>query len=766
MDSHIQTLVEMGFSRDQAEDALKSSGNDLTKAIAYLFGEVDDKGAGTQASPYVVESAPIDSYDSISISNPQDLPDFLGQYASSEAIEAPSLPDRYSSRENDVYENYPFIEEDVEMNDASENDIGAQIDSTDNVAVAEMENIDYGPNVRTSGHLFPVVVGGSRKYRFWVSLVAILAQFTPFAERLLSDDASSPFVAELQRIVYFIRNFRRSSRWYISADSLVTQLLASGGGDEYTDEEAILNAYEHMMLQQSLLREVLESLVESVEEDITKELTVLEIDSDTRRNNLYHTLNELFWQKGFVKFGQIKYTRVAPLVTYQLIGESTSYSMPFELQETVYPEIYSARAENAVGREVVQMHEAERSLQTVTRNLLDLNFFEGKRILSLLRQAEGALGGSGAENGKGEEEGSGERVEDKRTEEHKSTDNKGIDEEKKIDEETRIEDEKSNDQPNNKRNEQNSPQMARDDLARLAHQIENVRANKVNHQNILRKQALGDQLGHYDMIAHECNLQPYDLLGVICGDTRYYIRLDIDTYVQMDERTLVDFEDVQLDVAQITRRGSHLVTLVYGQRDGCATLAEEDSIDIEDSESEKVNGNESEKENGKESEKKNGNEVGNDYENEKGKETENDKVNENHKNNSRYDNDHDPRSEIDIDMSPLNSSAAPTHHAKLGPQPSPQHLHLSSPSLLPARNSLDAPPAMLNPSLSIPASSASTNAAHFAPESVSTVSVILAPTSDTQALQATEPSTHTQAIAQLVIDQFHADEQSVPIHLD
>lgn len=749
MDSHIQTLVEMGFSRDQAEDALKSSGNDLTKAIAYLFGEVDDKGAGTQASPYEVESAPIDSYDSISISNPQDLPEFLGHYASSDAIEPPSLPDRYSSRENDSYDNYAFNEDDVEMNDASENDIGANIDASENVAVAEIEHIDYGPNIRTDGHLFPVVVGGSRKYRFWVSLVAILAQFTPFADQLLSHDAASPFVAELQRIVYFIRNFRRSSRWYISADSLVSQLVASGGGDEYTDEEAILNAYEHMMQQQSLLREVLESLVESVEEDITKELTVLEIDSDTRRNNLYHTLNELFWQKGFVKFGQIKYTRVAPLVTYQLIGESTNYSMPFELQETVYPEIYSARAEEAVEREVAQMHEAERSLQTVTRNLLDLNFFEGKRILSLLRQAGGALRRSETE---GEERGrrDGDRFDEE----------EGLDEEKsngQINDKRRNDDhindnKRNDDQINEKRNEKNTAQdtntKARDDLARLAHQIENVRAAQVDHQNNLRKQALGDQLGHYDNIAHECNLQPYDLLGVICGDTRYYIRQDIDTYVKMDERTLVDFEDVQVDVAQITRRGCHLVTLVYGQRDGCATLAEEDLIDIGDSESEDEKGNDYEKGNDNENEIGNENDVGN---------------NGNHL--------HEPReSEIEIDMSPpLMSSGAITtaHPAKLGPEPSPQHLHLSSPNLLPANdNSLEAPPATLPPSHSIPASSTSTNAAHSAHSASESVSnVLVRPAPNTNALQATNPTT-TQVIAQLVVDQFHADENSGLIHLD
>lgn len=730
MEDHIQTLVEMGFSKNQAETALQSSGNVLTKAIAYLFGEVDDKGSGTQMSPYVVESAPIDSYDSINISNPQDLPEFLSQYASAEAMEAPTLPDRYP--DNDSYQDYDYNSYGIDENMNVDNDPG-ETDQYD-AEGSEMDQYDADedhlePNIKTEGHLFPVVACSSRKYQFWASMVAILAQFTPFADHVLTTEPNSPFVSELQRIVYFIRNFHRSSRWYISADPLVSQLVAGGSSDEYSDEEAVLNAYEYMMQQQNLLRGVLESLVESVEEDITKELTVLEIDSDTRRNNLYHTLNELFWQKGFVKFGHIKYTQVAPVVTYQLIGESTSYSMPFELQETIYPEIYSARAEEAVGREVKQMHEAERSLQTVTRSLMDVNFFEGKKILSLLRQAGAEL--ARINNERKFENG----IEERETEQEEGK-------EKKIGGGCETLREK-----------------ATEDLAQLARTIENARAAKVVHQNSLRKIALGDHLGSYDGIAQECNLQPYDLLGVICGESRYYVRQDIDTYVQLDERMLVSFDDVQEDVTRITRHGLHLVTLVYGQREGCATV--EDLIEMDSkSDSGDENG-------GDIGMREHGGDIGM-----RANEIDMGDMRQNEIDMKKIAKD-TKESDIDMKKSEIDMNESEIDMEEIQSTSTDQNIPLHTPTIATDSVAINAPsnlskisPVQSLPGdsrISAPDSSMSTNSTHSEPEShlYSPGLSLHQSGPNAEFLQAKSATTQSHgSISQLVVDQFHADERS------
>lgn len=608
MESQIQTLQEMGFSQDQAVEALKYTHGDLTKAIAYLFGEVDDPkpatGAGTEASPYVVEASPVRDYDLVNVSNPQDLPDFLGQYASNEAMETPRVEhyptyDEYPSQQGlDQYlRQYPGqYPGQYSAPRSSLNDLDSNMD----MDVAASPEADFGPNHKTEGHLFPVIVSGKARHQYWVPLVAILAQFAPFADAVLTEEHPSPFLEQVQRLVYFVRHFSASSRYYVRADELVETLPPLQLGDDYLDEEVILNAYEHLMAEHQPLREVLESLVESVEENISKELTVLEMDADTRRTNLYRTLNELFWQKGFAKLGLIKYKRVAPLVTYQLVGDSSGYMAPFELQETVYPEVYSERAQTAVKREVEQMQRAENELQAVTRRVMGLNFFEGKKIASLLRQASdglaavgakfGANGGNGAEPGAetGPKTETGTKTE---TEIGAKTET-GTKTGTEIGAETQTETggqgagaAKTGATAGAKTGpgaeSAHSPAAAGADLARLAARLEAARAHEAAAQHQLRGQAAGDQLASYDRVVAECNLQPYDLVGVICSQSHYYVRTAANTYVLMDERVFVDFESVRMDVGTITRRGSHLVTLIYGARDGCPGESdlEDDSSD-------------------------------------------------------------------------------------------------------------------------------------------------------------------------------------------
>lgn len=792
MDNQIQTLVEMGFSRDQAVDALKSSNNDLTKAIAYLFGEVDDTGAGTNASPYVVESAPIDSYDSVNVSNPQDLPEFLAQYASPEAMEAPALPGRYNegyytnevSRGGNSIDNATSnaVHGDnnaVHVDHDDMDDVG-DIDDEDMDVVIEIdENYDHGPNVKTEGHLFPVVLCGSTKYRYWASMVAILAQFSPFAEPLLSSDATTDFVSELQRIVYFLRNFRKSNRWYISADPLVAQLVDTSDSDvaaAYTDEEAVLNAYEFMMQQHQQLRTVLESLVESVEENISKELTVLEIDSDTRRNNLYNTLNELFWQRGFVKLGQIKYKQVAPVVTYQLIGESTNYSVPFELQETVYPEIYSDIAEKAVEREVKQMREAEVSLQAVTRKLMELNFFEGKKILSLLRQAVGALGGVNGHNNKalGDESLKGKC--NGNVQGNEMVGNEGL--------ENDVNDNMVSRAKEVSESAVNGCEKGARELSALGHQIEGARLAQIGKQNALRKQALGEQLGQYDEIPAECNLKPYDLLGVICGDDHYYVRQDLDTYLRMDERTLVDFEDVEVDVAHLTRRGSHLITLVYGQREGCATLDDDES-----EEESKNSKNEDDQEYGKEENKEE--DMNNDSKLEASKnlkETQDSQGNRESIISSTSENSLPNQTPIE---SNYESSGSHTDgHERiphLGTSQSQGHCEVESASLAavstPSTDSTTFKNASTNSgtnsnltsrpsSITIPNASSNTpsnpNSPYTSEESDVSKNLPVSSSKVHSGSPGADPlaATIKPVVAQLIVDQFRADEDSAPIRLD
>lgn len=525
-ENNIQTLAEMGFSREQASEALEATHNDLTKAIAFLFGEVEDtKGKGTEISPFIVDSAPQQSYDSVSVSNPEDLPDFLGQYASLEASEIPR-PTEYELSELVEYgKDYGHSYE-------PENTYGESNYANEDSDGAEDSEAETGLNVKGPGNLFPVILAKrSGQHKYWVPLLSILSQYAPFARKLMLFEETTPLIQEIQRIVYFVQNFRHSKRWYVSTSELFRLLLDS---DEMMfDEEVVLNIYENIMSQEEELRAYFESLVESVEEEICKEITVLEIDSDTRRRTLYQTLNELFWQKGFTKLGLIKYQKVAPIVTYQLVGDDGTFATPFDLQEVVYPEIYSDKALKHVREEVDLVEQAENDRRAAGRRLMELNFFEGKKVAGLLRQSAATLG----------------------PESDAST-----------------------------------------DLAQLCEQMDHLRAKNVDIQANLRIEALGAELGTYDrVVAAIPDLRPYRLLGVIFSDSRYYFRRN-GVWVRMEGGVFVDFEEVQADVAHYTRHGSHPVTFIYVEEIESEDSEEQSHDDGEDDSQTEANDRESDSE--------------------------------------------------------------------------------------------------------------------------------------------------------------------------
>lgn len=495
MSDAVHTLMEMGFTAAQAQEALSATGNDLTKAIAFLFGEVEEpQGSGTEQLPFAVDPQPA-SYGTVSVKNPQDVPEFLSQYASSEAIEGPGYDTKYDEYNNSSFDSLPVkpAEEPRETQPLLGDDIGNL-----ELEKASLEDI-YGPNVKGE-QTVPVVVAESAAARCWVPLIHILAYFPPFVRAVLENEYELPFMRELQRLVYFVQHFELSKRWYISADALALHLPAEFQSSFYMDEEAVLSMVELLMLSAPALRPIFESLVESVDEGISKDLTVLEIDLDQPGRTLYEKLNELFWQQGFAKLGCVKYSLVAPAVSYQLVGEEYAYAAPFELQETMYPEIYSDVALELVQAQVDEMHAAEGELREATRQLMDLNFFEGKRLDSLLRQSARAVSGASA----------------------------GA------------------------------------DLLALAGQLDSVRAREVAQQAQLKAQALPQQLAQFErVVAQVPQLQPYVLYGVIVSERRYYVRVH-DTWLRMDDAVAVDFDQVREDVQDVSRRGPHLITLMYG----------------------------------------------------------------------------------------------------------------------------------------------------------------------------------------------------------
>lgn len=491
-ESQVHMLHEMGFSNEQAVSALELTGNDVTRAIAYLFGEEEILVSDTPRA----ELSEMETNQTVQVSNPQEIPEFLNQGGSGEATETVAIESIYNNEYSSDY-----VDDISSMDNTSNGGKKSHVKKQDyTVSPKVVSEKDFGPNIKSEGHLFPVIVSTSDECQIMVSLLMVLSKYSPFVDALLEEKEAMGALRELQRIIYFVINFDRSKRWYINADKFFAEFNVDMV--ELDDEDVILNIYEQLMKLHPGLAHILRSWVESVEEEIVKDLTVLEIYNDTRRSTLYQSLNELFWQKNFSKVGDVKYKEIAPVVTFHLAADDGGFTTPFELEEFVYPEIYSDKGSSAVQKQVEKMESARGELEKVRRKTMDLTIFEGKHIDSLLRQTSRSI--------------------------------------KSVDSGSAV------------------------DLTDLADQIWALRMKENETSKCLQEVALGSELEHYTTVIDGHNsLQRYSLIGVICFGHKSYMRAE-NKWVEIDERALVDFDAIRLEVKNLTRGALNAVTLIYG----------------------------------------------------------------------------------------------------------------------------------------------------------------------------------------------------------
>lgn len=413
-EAKIKQLMDMGFSREEASEALAKSGNDSERAVAFLFGEGTEDSQPQEPMPANYNSTSntgnemVKYEDTVAIRNPQDIPAFLSGVNSMDYAGS----NQYDSQVFETPE-YDYQYNEFQSSDSSIFETGILEQS------GNFERQRGTPPVILPTHansiencIVPILMIFSQLKRF----EAILFENTSFGEWVYNQDwfkqkllieppqdsnvKTYTFHAELQRMIAFLSNL--SERAFITSDNLVLDFasdlrssMSYPSGEDV--EECIKRFYISLNDLNPKFDGLFKSVVESTMEDARNDFYSFVIDSESRRANMYESLNSLFWTDDD-NIGSIRFVEVAPVLTFQLYGDEDSYQVePFEIQEEFYPEIYSDKYAELINNLHQQRKDITQDRMRITNEIMSINAFEGKIVRSFLTMSIDHLKSSGKE---------------------------------------------------------------------------------------------------------------------------------------------------------------------------------------------------------------------------------------------------------------------------------------------------------------------------------------------------------------------------------
>lgn len=359
MGENLNRLIDMGFSHEQAQNALRMANNDAEKAIGYLLNDL------------------------VEISNREEVPDLnaLRQPSTnmSDYDAPPYEPPRHQSPFNDEahYEDRMHIEvlsDDGDM-DQDVSDVGSELElPLPEVSVRDPDQ--------------PLVILNKRfnKYENWFPpLVQTLCQIDEFKYKLQTVSESSP-LAGLKGLIQELHS---------SKNNYIVNLLNLPPERVPLVEELIPKIYQFIGSaykqehEDDFIHNLVASNVQSVQDESSQDLTIIEVDVDYRFSSIYDTLNELFWGKSLENLNNIIFNSVGPILTLHYIGDQDEYyQQPLHLEEVIYPDIYSKKMISTLLKKTEQFNSLNQEKVRLSNQIMHLLIFQGKKINTILNQTK------------------------------------------------------------------------------------------------------------------------------------------------------------------------------------------------------------------------------------------------------------------------------------------------------------------------------------------------------------------------------------------
>lgn len=370
----------MGFTHEQALDALHKCKNDVEQAISYLLGEglveinnkseIPDLVSLTGSVPKEIEYLP-------PVAPP--APTVSTQTAESTTSQNRPVPPPPPSRE--LQNHSMTVASDSDNDDTSESD-------DDMIVYANESNSDLPkrlPEVQPRVPEIPAAIlspNTTASSNLASAMIASLLQIDEFKTILQSLNSDS-----IKKLNELLQTINGEDNYVVNDLEIPGDDGGYAGIEDYVPMvcETLVKEFELANLDNQKLRDFFTSSVG--EGDDSQDLFAIEIDSDTRDSDFTKTLNELIWGKNFENFGTLAFDRIGSVLSFCYVGDDLTYRLiPTHLADRIYPHIYSRE----VLPELVEMNNKfdhlNESKIKLTTNLMNLLLFQGKKIKPFLSQ--------------------------------------------------------------------------------------------------------------------------------------------------------------------------------------------------------------------------------------------------------------------------------------------------------------------------------------------------------------------------------------------
>ncbi|CAN3475343.1 hypothetical protein DICA0_C07404 [Diutina catenulata] len=371
MDDKISLIVGMGFTPEQASQALAATNNDAENAIAYLLDdpveEITPLGAPSAGpTPPPPPPPPARPEPVVRVVNPENIPDLdevpryydsMPSIFASPVARDPGTPTVVLPATARAVDNYvlPFVH------------IMSQVDSFREAVYSYASELEYDPRWAND----TLEVAGSDSERFVAVLQLMVAYLTSTVTTrayVASRALQASYPPDLRRDFALADDYEECLKRFVVAVDAHLKIVAGAAP--------------------GLVPMFLSTVESTAEPGQTTRLGVFVIEPETRRANIYDCVTSLFWGEGPV--GAVRFKHTAPVLAFQVYGDDLAE--PFSLDEVFYPGLYTGECADeaaAVNEEVVSLRQDRNRLGT---EMMEYNAFEGRSIQGMLRQAGSQLG--------------------------------------------------------------------------------------------------------------------------------------------------------------------------------------------------------------------------------------------------------------------------------------------------------------------------------------------------------------------------------------